>query len=208
MSAAICAPTRRRANRACEARTPPPPGFRCGAAPRLAGSGSIRPTTCWWRTTTSCWPWDGIFPMSRRSMASSWAPASRSSAWPWTCCWWNDGRVLRSPGPPDVVERIGAQRAEEFFDFARQGLRRRGQFAGYREHRFGGRRGLAHGVAERADVDDQGAVALGGHLRIHRDFAGRGVLLSYGAGNVRRHRVDFAHGVADLADGLDRGPGR
>ena len=45
MSAAICAPTRRPANRACRAPTPPMPGFRCGAAPRSAGSGSIRPMT-------------------------------------------------------------------------------------------------------------------------------------------------------------------
>ena len=52
----------------------------------------------WSRTITSSWRWDGIFPTSRRSTASSWARASRSSAWPWTCCWWSSGReLIRSP---------------------------------------------------------------------------------------------------------------
>jgi hypothetical protein len=34
----------------------------------------------------------GIFPTSLRSTASSSDRASRSSAWRWTCCWWNNLR--------------------------------------------------------------------------------------------------------------------
>jgi transglutaminase-like putative cysteine protease len=76
------------------------PGFRCGAASRSAGSDSIRPTISWSRTITSCWRWDGIFPMSRRSTASSSDRAGKSSAWQWMCCWWNDA------GPQIVVEQL------------------------------------------------------------------------------------------------------
>ncbi len=68
-------------------RTVPPPGK---PRRRSAGSALIRPMTSWSRTITSCWRSGGIFPMSRRSMASSWDRASKSSAWRWMCCRWND----------------------------------------------------------------------------------------------------------------------
>ena len=78
MSAAICAPSRRRESPACRARTPLMPGFRSGAAPSSDGSASIRPTICWSRTTTSSSRSVATSPTSRRSTASSSARASRS----------------------------------------------------------------------------------------------------------------------------------
>src|SRR5258707_481544 len=53
--------------------------------------------------------------MSRRSTASSSDRASRSSAWPWMCCWWNEARLAlqASPSPAFRGERVGGLSAKQ-----------------------------------------------------------------------------------------------
>ena len=43
----------------------------------------------------------------------------------------------------------------------------------------------------------------GGQLRIRGDLAGRGILLSDGAGDTRSDLIDVAYGSADFANGID-----
>jgi hypothetical protein len=101
MSAAICAPSRRRANRACRARTPPTPGSRCGAASEIGWVG-FDPTNdllvendhivlAVGRDFSDVSPVDGIIVGSRK----------QKLAWPWMCCWWTG---LPDPGSG----RVGA----------------------------------------------------------------------------------------------------
>ena len=45
-------------------------------------------------------------------------------------------------------------------------------------------------------------------MRVRGDFAGRGVLLPDGSGDVRGDLVDVTHGVADFAHGIDGVPRR
>jgi hypothetical protein len=170
---------------------------------------------------------EGQRPTSDMGHFRTWAPAIEMSVLPskadWTSAnaagshayqryapaWRNhtDSRWL-GPRPLHTVDRVGAQIAEECFDLARERCCGRGQVAGGGEDGSCGRAGLAHGVAERADIDHQRAVALRRQLRVLRDFAGREILLFDGPGDSRGHIVDFAHRVADFANGVDRIPGR
>jgi hypothetical protein len=68
----------------------------CGA--EFGWVGFDPPTISWSRTTTSFWRSGATSPMSRRSMASSSARASRSLAWPWTCFRWSEAACLLWPG--------------------------------------------------------------------------------------------------------------
>jgi hypothetical protein len=83
-----------------------------------------------------------------------------------------------------LVERIGAQVTEERLDFARQGLGGGRQFAGCGEDGGCCRIGRADGLAERADIDDKGSIALRRQLGIRRDLTGCRVPLSDGAAMI------------------------
>src|SRR3984885_4788176 len=215
MSAATCGRYHRREKNACKAPTPRTPGYRCGAAKVWAGSASIRPTISWSRTITSSWPSVVISPTSRRSTASSWVRASRSSTWRSMCCWSNDREADRhaSRGRDSVwlargsVSRrsvvFGAQVAEKFFDFTREALCRRGQVGRRRKHRRSALVGVLDGFVERSDIGDERRVAVGGELRVLRDLAGRRILLSDRTRDVGRDVVDLADGGADFAYGFD-----
>jgi hypothetical protein len=79
MSAAICAPRRRRTRRGCKAAKPCMPGCCCGAAPTPAGLGSIPPMRFLPPRSTSPWRSAATIPMSRRWMVLFWVQAG--SAW-------------------------------------------------------------------------------------------------------------------------------